>query len=160
MGENKCGACRLCCTVMRVEGFTPPEQDKPQGVTCKFVCSTGCSIYDQRPDSCQGFECVWLASQRWPHVAFPNQERPDRTNVVMEVNSKGTVIVHCKTPEAWRDKRVMKRITKLNDNPETNVTIEHGDGRVSVLEKNGSVTPMRFIGLDPATNERKYVRER
>ncbi len=110
--------------------------------------------------TCQGFECVWLASQRWGAHALPPTERPDRTNVVMEVNSKGTVIVHCKTPQAYRDPRVMKRLTALNRNNETNITIEHGDGVVSILEKNGSLTPMRFIGLDPVSNERKYVRER
>lgn len=154
---GSCGSCKLCCTVMGVDFDN--GQHKPEMVTCEHLCSAGCSIYEQRPQSCRGYECVWLASQRWPELAWPMTERPDRTNVVINGNSKATLIVHCKTPQAWRDPRVLKRMNQQIAKGAV-VTIEHGNGDVSVYERDGSVTPMHFIGLDPVSNEKMYRRNR
>lgn len=154
---GSCGTCRLCCTLMRVE-LNPPDEPKPEMTPCKYICQTGCSIYDSRPGVCRGFECLWLGSQRWPELVEPwsNSERPDRTGVVMEVNSKGYVCVHCQTPEAYRGDRAWKRIIKLRQH--TQVTIEHGNGCVSVVEDDLTLSPMVYIGTDPETNERLYRR--
>lgn len=147
---------------MKVEKFPPPEADKEAGTPCKYLCREGCSIYDRRPEPCRVFACVWLTSQTQfdGKHALPNSERPDRTGIVMQVNTKGTIIAHCKTPEAWRGDRAYKRLMHFNQQLVNDVTIEHGDGRVSVLEKTGEAKALRFIGLDPDSNERKYVRER
>lgn len=158
MAENKCGACKLCCTVMRVEAPDAPVPfDKPAHQPCQHICSQGCSIYEKRPNVCEGFLCVWRATYE-PEInlPWPASERPDRTGVVMEVNEKGTVIVHCKTPEAWRDSRALKRIKWFVDKGD-NVIIEHTNERVSIMERDYTLSPMQFIG-EGSNGLRKYVR--
>ena len=155
---NSCGTCRLCCTVMRVEQFPPPEPDKPAMVACQHLCKQGCGIYERRPVTCSGFECVWLTSQQWGKLALSSSERPDRTGVIMTVNSKGTVTAHCKTPQAWKGDRAHRRLQHYNNVLQSSVTIEHGDGTCSVLEKDGSATLLEHIGVDPDTNENMYQR--
>lgn len=148
-----CGSCTLCCTLMRVH--VPDQFEKPAMRACPHLGCNGCAIYATRPDPCVGFQCVWLVSQQKPGLALPNCERPDRTGIVLEVNSKSTVIAHCQTPEAWKRPVNLKRLMQLNRT--TSVTIEHGGGRVSVLEKDGTITDMVHIG-DAPNGEKKYVR--
>lgn len=151
-----CDGCTLCCTVMKVSFAPEIRPPKREHARCEYACGRGCMIYDKRPHSCRVFECAWLASQRWPDRAMPKHERPDRSGMVLEVNSKGTVIAHLRTPEAWRDEKNLKRLMFFNRTAKA-VTIEHGDGRVSCLEKDGTVTELTY--LDTADNgERRYVR--
>jgi hypothetical protein len=77
----------------------------------------------------------------------------------MDVNSKGVVVVHCKTPQAYKGDRAWKRIMKFVQGG-TSVTIDHGNGEHSVVERDGSITPMEPIGIDPETNEGMYRRKR
>jgi hypothetical protein len=50
-----CGSCTLCCTVVGVE-----ELRKPPGVTCSHLAlGKGCTIRDERPQSCRRFFCGW-----------------------------------------------------------------------------------------------------
>lgn len=156
---GSCGACTLCCTLMRVEMAPVP---KPAGERCTFCVDGGCAIYQARPDPCLGFECVWLCSQRWPDRAMPAHERPDRTGIVIEVNSKGCAIAHCETPEAWARPAARKRLLIFAKS--TQVTIEHGDGRVSLLEVDGLhpegvLRPLKYLSTAP-NNERLYVRDK
>lgn len=157
---NSCGTCRLCCTVMRVEEFTPPLEDKPAFTPCQFLCKEGCSIYETRPRTCAVFECLWLSSQQFPKMEIPSSERPDRTGVVMTVNSKGNVTAHCRTPMAWRDEKTLRRLLHYNRTLQSSVTIVHGNGTTSVLNDDGSATLLKFIGVDPDTNEEMFTRER
>lgn len=69
---RNCGSCTLCCTLTRV-----PELDKAEGTKCRY-CEQGCSIYENRPESCRKFKCVWLAD------GLPLGLRPDRCNVMFE----------------------------------------------------------------------------
>lgn len=55
MSKRKCGACTLCCTTLAV-----PELGKKNGERCVHLTSEGCGIYEDRPLSCQVFECAWL----------------------------------------------------------------------------------------------------
>lgn len=157
--ERACGSCTLCCTLMKVE-FDNGEPAKEWMQPCKHLCKGGgCGIYTDRPTSCRVFECVWLASQRFPGVAMSKSDRPDRSGIVMDVNSKDVTVVHCETPQAYKRPRnwafIMRLIRKGGK-----VTIEHGNGEVSVVETDGSITPMKFVGIDPKTNETMYKRIR
>lgn len=157
--EKACGTCTLCCTLMRVEFDDPNEEPKEWMQPCKHLCKAGgCGIYTNRPTACRVFECVWLASQRFPDVALSKSDRPDRSGIVMDVNSKDITVVHCQTPQAYKRPRnwelIMKLIRKGNK-----VTIEHGNGDVSVVEQDGSTTPLKYIGVDPDTNESMYRRK-
>lgn len=59
MTDATCGSCTMCCKLMGV-----PELDKPPGEWCKHCDpKVGCTIYDDRPESCKDFECLWLQAQ-------------------------------------------------------------------------------------------------
>lgn len=53
--KRSCGDCRACCTIMGVD-----ELQKKLYTRCEHVGMFGCTIYETRPPSCQGFECLWL----------------------------------------------------------------------------------------------------
>jgi hypothetical protein len=129
---------------------------KDARVPCTHCIKGGCSIYDNRPDPCEGFQCVWLVSQQRPALAMPGNLRPDRSGVVMEMNEKGTVIAHSRTDGAWREPKMLKRLTGFaRNNP---VTIDLPGNRVLLLHPNGSAEELEFLETDPVTNLNKYKR--
>ena len=70
--ENRsCGDCTLCCEgwlVNSAHGY-----DMWPGRKCQFVSlSKGCTIYDQRPETCQKYECQWLFDKRVPEWMKPS----------------------------------------------------------------------------------------
>lgn len=72
MHKRECGECTLCCTVTMV-----PELKKPVNTLCD-KCDNGCTIYDERPDSCKKFKCQWLRGD----LNF--DMRPDKIHTVIE----------------------------------------------------------------------------
>ena len=73
---RECGSCTMCCKV-----YTFPEINKPAGVWCKF-CNPGkgCKIYDNVPDPCRDFFCLWMTDG-----TMPDEWRPDRARFVLTV---------------------------------------------------------------------------
>lgn len=67
-----CGHCTACCTELNI-----PELDKPAGVPCRNLTSQGCGIYDDRPETCREFECVYKSIEMAPRM------RPDRAGFMM-----------------------------------------------------------------------------
>lgn len=144
-----CGPCQLCCTVMRVESI-----DKPAFQPCSKLCSKGCSIYDSRPRQCAEFQCIWLGSQAAEIIALPRELRPDRCGVVLDMNSSGTFIAHCKRPDSWRIGPI--RAWLLDRARSAVVLIDHGGGRSSRLKADGELVPTYFLGIDAETNNRMF----
>jgi hypothetical protein len=77
------------------------ELDKPEGVLCRHCESgRGCGIYPDRPVSCRGFYCGYLAlpfvAQHW----FPD----DCGMVVFPLSADKRLAVHVDpaNPDAWR----------------------------------------------------------
>lgn len=70
--ERTCHSCTACCTFLRIEsqpGYTTrydtgEDIAKPAGLPCRFLQSTGCSIYDVRPQLCRKFKCDWLQGRK------------------------------------------------------------------------------------------------
>ena len=54
MSDRTCGDCTACCTWNEV-----PEMEKPSGKPCPKICSTGCSEYGDRPQTCKTYNCAW-----------------------------------------------------------------------------------------------------
>jgi uncharacterized protein len=82
--RRECGECSLCCLLLAIK-----ELDKPQNEWCKHVrAKRGCSIYEQRPDVCRGFECLWLSS-----TISPLALRPDKIHGLMTPSTDGEHIV-------------------------------------------------------------------
>lgn len=77
------------------------ELAKPQGVWCPHCRpGRGCDIYGAHPPTCQGFRCGWLVNQD-----FPAEARPDKSKVVLEIDSSGNrIIARCDPghPLAWQ----------------------------------------------------------
>lgn len=93
---RSCGSCTMCCKVMSID-----ELGKPQGVWCSHCRpGRGCDIYGSHPPTCQGFMCGWLSNPD-----FPEEARPDRSKVVLEIDSGGNrIIARCDPghPFAWQ----------------------------------------------------------
>lgn len=68
--SNECGDCSLCCKLLGIK-----ELDKPKLQWCSH-CSpgNGCKIYQDRPQSCREFECMWLMGQ-WHEDFKPSKVR-------------------------------------------------------------------------------------
>ena len=82
MGEVRaCDGCTLCCKVVPMQARGPRGDIIKDGETwCRFCDkSNGCTIYDERPDACRIFRCVWL-----DNPSIPDSLRPDRSGVVLE----------------------------------------------------------------------------
>ena len=87
---NSCFTCTLCCTLTRV-----PELDKPEWLRCNHCSVTGCTIYEDRPQSCKNFKCAWLSG------VIPEGLRPDICGVMMEDYKKFLFVMSER--DAWRD---------------------------------------------------------
>jgi hypothetical protein len=81
--KNHCGECRACCTTLYIatDKFT-----KPSHQPCTHLGERGCKIYAARPRECQGFECLWLKSQRGNDPMSPDL-RPDQCGVIFTPSS-------------------------------------------------------------------------
>src|SRR5262249_34032310 len=56
-GGRACGACSLCCTLLRVD-----ELAKLGGVRCVHQrAEGGCAIHARRPEVCRRYRCLWLS---------------------------------------------------------------------------------------------------
>jgi hypothetical protein len=78
-----CQDCDGCCRVFEVKDVA-----KAFGETCKHLGPTlfghGCQIYNERPDACKRYVCLWLDSQRRPEVeSLPEALRPNVSKVVL-----------------------------------------------------------------------------
>jgi hypothetical protein len=131
------------------------EPPKPERVRCAHCSTDGCGIYDDRPEVCRGFQCLWLASQRIPGHALPPAMRPDRSGVVLDLNEAMTVIAHTERPNSWR--REPMRSWLLSKAARHNVILER-DGGAALLAADERLTPLTRVGVDPDTNNRLYVR--
>lgn len=101
--ERMCGECTLCCTVTRV-----PEFNKPERITCVY-CTTNCSIYENRPESCRKFECEWVKG------SMTEDMKPSKSHVMIEKLPGIPVALALTEPgyeETWRTDMVK---TNLDD---------------------------------------------
>ncbi len=86
MADRNCGECTLCCKLMGV-----PELKKPSAKWC-VSCDQGkgCTVYEERPQSCRNFQCFWLMDE-----TFPDEFRPDRINALAAFNDvKDSCVLH------------------------------------------------------------------
>ena len=94
---RSCDGCTLCCKVLNV-----PELNKPAGRWCKDCApTTGCRIYEARPNACRAFQCAFLVTPE-----MPESWRPKRSHFVIVAGPTGRLIaVHCdpQYPRAWRE---------------------------------------------------------
>jgi len=74
--QRTCGTCTACCVTHSVYEFR-----KRTSVSCKHICASGCRIYEDRPQSCREFVCLWLKGSIQGDEAL----RPDKLGLVFEI---------------------------------------------------------------------------
>jgi hypothetical protein len=70
-----CGECQACCTVVGIK-----ELNKPAFQRCGHQCESGCDIYEDRPETCRGYYCLWAAGL----LEGDERRRPDRLGVIFD----------------------------------------------------------------------------
>ncbi len=98
---RSCGGCTACCSVFAIsEKESRFQLNKPPGVPCEHLVQIGysasmpCGIYQDRPEPCRAFECVWkqgdikeedLRPDKIGYVLWtpPKERWPDGREVMM-----------------------------------------------------------------------------
>lgn len=96
-----CGDCQACCSIMAVK-----ELQKENYTRCQHQCAGGCGVYQDRPQSCQTFDC-WYRAGLVKH-------RPDKIGVIVDYYPMQDVICVWEVrPGASETKRVTRMIKSL-----------------------------------------------
>ena len=94
--QRTCGTCTMCCKVYRIAALS-----KPEGRWCSHCAiGQGCRIYDDRPDQCRDFHCIWLQDD-----GLPQEWKPEISKMVLSIYpSTGFICVQVDpgAPFAWR----------------------------------------------------------
>jgi uncharacterized protein len=108
MFERPCGDCTMCCKLPAA-----PDLNKPPGVWCQH-CDKGkaCRIYDDRPQGCRDFYCLWKVMPD-----FPEELRPDRCKVIWQMTEDGSAAVatteYPKALNATPQERLVRQFLRL-----------------------------------------------
>lgn len=83
---RECGSCSLCCKLLPIDA---PGIEKPAAKWCShWSKATKCGIYEQRPETCRTFNCLWRLG------VIPEQFKPDKVGAVMASYKEGVLIVY------------------------------------------------------------------
>jgi hypothetical protein len=72
--ERSCKGCFVCCSAIPI---TDPKIGKGWNEPCKHLDSDGCGIYDERPEGCRVFSCLWKMGQT------PLDRRPEESGIML-----------------------------------------------------------------------------
>lgn len=111
LNNNKCKGCTACCLVESVQ-----EIGKPSYSLCEHACA-GCSIYQDRPESCREYTCSYLASL----LGHEEKWRPDKCGLLFSVtfdpqSGMYDLWVYETRPNARDDKRIKYLAEKIAKN--------------------------------------------
>jgi hypothetical protein len=92
--DRQCGACTMCCEVLRIEAL-----GKPELTACPHQ-QGHCAIYETRPEACREFFCGWRALPFVGAHWFP----PDSGMMVFPMAAENRLTVHVdpERADAWR----------------------------------------------------------
>lgn len=101
---KSCGSCTLCCKVLGITAL-----QKPEGKWCQHCTpGVGCRMYEQRPDECRSFFCLWLVDP-----GLGPEWKPERSKFVLTASAEGNRMdIHCDPgyPHAWRREPYRQRV--------------------------------------------------
>ena len=117
---NKCGECTACCVSLRVDATESKEWEK-----CRHLCN-GCSIYNDRPETCKKFKCLWLSTQESDNP-FPEEARPDKCGVMLWANTDGDFIAQCEGDE-WKHGKIAIWLYHENQKRKDPIIIKNKEG--------------------------------
>ncbi len=70
--DRSCGSCSLCCKLLEIPALEKLDYDWCKH--CKPGCG-GCTIYDERPDACRTFSCLWMTDKTLGDEWYPLRAR-------------------------------------------------------------------------------------
>ena len=129
MASRPCGGCTACCTALAVDAL-----QKPAGEKCVYdQRGVGCAIYENRPDQCRGFECLWRTG------VGGEADRPDRVGLVLH-------------PQAEADRPMMivreARPGAIDDPAARDLVDRVSRGRAVLLARFGEIPATILIGAE------------
>lgn len=84
-----CADCDGCCRVFEIKTDATVDRiglDKAFGIPCKYIGPTpvghGCTVYQDRPDVCRNYVCLWLEGERL-NATLGEALRPNVSKVVL-----------------------------------------------------------------------------
>ncbi len=86
INERQCAGCTKCCDGW-LTGVAHGHQFRP-GRPCHYVGTSGCTIYEQRPENpCVVFKCEWLTN-----YDLPEWFKPSESNVICTKRVAGDIV--------------------------------------------------------------------
>jgi hypothetical protein len=107
ISARACGTCTLCCRLPDIDHF-----DKPADEWCRHcVAGQGCSIYEDRPDVCREFLCLWMTDEALGHEWEPSQSHM----MIYRQGPQITVLADPDFPDLWRGEPYMPQLRAWAD---------------------------------------------
>ena len=100
-----CGNCSLCCKLQAI-----PELDKPADKWCQHCRpgKGGCSIYNDRPNVCRAYMCLWLDG------LLGDEWQPTQSKIVVQSDESAgrrlLFLLDRSTPNRWRESPYYEQI--------------------------------------------------
>lgn len=89
-----CGTCTLCCRLPDID-----ELSKPANAWCSHcVDSKGCTIYENRPQTCRDFLCLWMTDNN----LGPEWDPAKAHMMIYTQGPQMTVLVDPTYPDVWK----------------------------------------------------------
>ena len=108
---HNCDGGTVCCKFMAVD-----EIEKPGHKWCQHCdIGIGCRIYEDRPESCRVYECLWLKTQKLDNP-IPLEIRPDKYRVVIGTANDGEdliLYVSQDQPDAWKREHFKQFVSNM-----------------------------------------------
>lgn len=82
-GIQDCGECNLCCKLLETH-----DVPSPIGEYCKLCTDQGCSIYEERPNECREYQCMWT---QMPKQYARIEMRPDQCGIIFDKQSDNVI---------------------------------------------------------------------
>jgi hypothetical protein len=105
------------------------SMDKPVGQWCVEIGSypgSGCTIYDNRPQECRDFECIWLQSQK-TDKPWPMELKPNVCRVVFSIQGEQMIMfVDPQRPAAVQNSHVRRAVDNWIQHPGHTVMVVTG----------------------------------
>jgi hypothetical protein len=76
MNSNPCGSCTFCCKNIPSHRQNPEDFELDHNYDCNKLCENGCSVYENRPQSCRDYECLYTLNY------FPELKNPFDNGIV------------------------------------------------------------------------------
>ncbi|WP_113553175.1 hypothetical protein [Rhizobiales bacterium] len=93
LAERACGTCTLCCRLPDIDAL-----EKPANAWCRHCTGAGCRIYEDRPQLCRDFLCLWRTDETLGEAWDPARSHM----MIYRQGPQVTVLVDPDHPDAWK----------------------------------------------------------